>query len=155
MCLASRLVLSAVLSALVAGCGHGLSVPRPERVEPYCGNLHFSQAALARVVGSFKDIGGSTQAWPQNVLMQSLKSNGGVIAYWDDLKVPSPYMAASQPRGDGSYHAQGVMVLDHATPGPYFDRIYLLMRIPRKPSLSRWLNFQTLDRENVCKWLPL
>jgi hypothetical protein len=121
------------------------------------------------------DMGGSVEGTDTSILIDTLKAKGGVIAYWDDLKVPSPgYVAAMDPHSDGMYHALGVLVIDNVDKGRLgtnYDRLYLLFKIkhPRRfqPSsgggrwvtlnkpMLRWVGYYpAYDGENVCKWLP-
>ncbi len=122
------------------------------------------------------DMGGSVEGTDTRILTDILKANGGVIAYWDDLKIPSAgYIQWLSPHGDGMYHALGVVVLDNVNKGRFgtnYDRLYLLFKIkhprrfvptknggvrliaPKQPIL-RWFGYYpAYDGENVCKWLP-
>ena len=169
MYLGSLLVLSIAMLGVVTGCAHQLALPSPQRVETYCGKLHFRETALKRVVEAVVDGGaesGSGFDFKEQGGVNYVRLRGGAIAYWDDLKLGLPFDGARLPPFDGFVHVRGAAVVDgvpkNRLPGsPYYARLYLL--IPRTRSRSwpvvskgiwRWWNYDTSDREDVCKWLP-
>jgi hypothetical protein len=126
-----------------------MSIPPPTKVDSYCNDHQLDTEALMRVIAAVQDVILKTNASDTPSLMRMMQSRGGAIASWTALRLPLPNLSSRYLPGHGVIEVRAAAVIDN-TEGLYTQRLLFLVPRP-KAGVYRWFDFQTGDREPICK----
>jgi len=102
-----------------------------------------------RVIVAVQDVTLKTNASDTPSVMRVLKSRGGAIASWNKLQLPLPNLSTRYLPGHGAIEIRAAAVIDNDE-GLGMQR--LLFLVPRPKSHEyRWFDFETGDKEPICK----
>lgn len=143
----------------VAACSAlDAATPQPTKIVSHCGHKFTRNAVIAHVIDSIplqSDTLGDHFSFVSNVPEQPprdvLDEYGGVIAYFEDLRIPLDERRAHFMKMS-ALEIKAIAILDRSNPRSGWRSIGVLMR--RGGGVYDWTAWSTRVTEPVCSWLP-